>query len=111
MAKCCECCCCKKKVNFKIYIPSGTEVGSIDVYGVDEKEDVVSEFVPNRVRDDWNSSDESEDPDYSPSEESDIEAIYENSHLSKEEQKELEEELKQIILEQDNPIMDGSESE
>ena len=96
--------CCKKKVNFKIYIPSGCELGVVDVYGVDDKEEIVSQYIPNRVRGDWNSDEENEeeDPDYVPSDESDVEAIYENSHLSKEDIAELEEELADILREQDN---------
>jgi len=96
--------CCKKKVNFKIYIPSGCELGVVDVYGVDDKEEIVSQYIPNRVRGDWNSDEENEeeDPDYVPSDESDVEAVYENSHLSKEDIAELEAELADILMEQDN---------
>ena len=96
--------CCKKKVNFKIYIPSGCELGVVDVYGIDDKEEIVSQYIPNRVRGDWNSDEEEEeeDPDYVPSDESDVEAVYENSHLSKEDIAELEEELADILREQDN---------
>ncbi len=96
--------CCKKKVNFKIYIPSGCELGVVDVYGIDDKEEIVSQYIPNRVRGDWNSDeeDEEEDPDYVPSDGSDVEAVYENSHLSKEDIAELEEELADILREQDN---------
>lgn len=96
--------CCKKKVNFKIYIPSGCELGVVDVYGIDDKEEIVSQYIPNRVRGDWNSDEEEEeeDPDYVPSDESDVEAVYENSHLSKEDIAELEAELADILREQDN---------
>jgi len=96
--------CCKKKVNFKIYIPSGCELGVVDVYGVDDKEEIVSQYIPNRVRGDWNSDEENEeeDHDYVPSDESDVEAVYENSHLSKEDIAELEAELADILMEQDN---------
>lgn len=96
--------CCKKKVNFKIYIPSGCELGVVDVYGIDDKEEIVSQYIPNRVRGDWNSDEEEEeeDPDYVPSDESDVEAVYENSHLSKEDIAELEAELADILMEQDN---------
>ena len=96
--------CCKKKVNFKLYIPSGCELGVVDVYGIDDKEEIVSQYIPNRVRGDWNSDEEEEeeDPDYVPSDESDVEAVYENSHLSKEDIAELEEELADILREQDN---------
>ncbi len=96
--------CCKKKVNFKIYIPSGCELGVVDVYGIDDKEEIVSQYIPNRVRGDWNSDEEEEeeDPDYVPSDGSDVEAVYENSHLSKEDIAELEEELADILREQDN---------
>jgi len=96
--------CCKKKVNFKIYIPSGCELGVVDVYGVDDKEEIVSQYIPNRVRGDWNSDEENEeeDPDYVPSDENDVEAVYENSHLSKEDIAELEAELADILMEQDN---------
>ena len=96
--------CCKKKVNFKLYIPSGCELGVVDVYGIDDKEEIVSQYIPNRVRGDWNSDEEEEeeDPDYVPSDGSDVEAVYENSHLSKEDIAELEEELADILREQDN---------
>ena len=96
--------CCKKKVNFKLYIPSGCELGVVDVYGIDDKEEIVSQYIPNRVRGDWNSDEENEeeDPDYVPSDESDVEAVYENSHLSKEDIAELEAELADILMEQDN---------
>jgi len=96
--------CCKKKVNFKLYIPSGCELGVVDVYGIDDKEEIVSQYIPNRVRGDWNSDEEEEeeDPDYVPSDESDVEAVYENSHLSKEDIAELEAELADILREQDN---------
>lgn len=96
--------CCKKKVNFKLYIPSGCELGVVDVYGIDDKEEIVSQYIPNRVRGDWNSDEEEEeeDPDYVPSDESDVEAVYENSHLSKEDIAELEAELADILMEQDN---------
>tara|TARA_R110000796_G_scaffold202029_1_gene318279 strand:+ start:182 stop:517 length:336 start_codon:yes stop_codon:yes gene_type:complete len=105
--------CCKKKVNFKIYIPSGCELGVVDVYGVDDKEEIVSQYIPNRVRGDWNSDeeDEEEDPDYVPSDGSDVEAIYENSHLSKEDIAELEEELADILREQDNQEIEVSDEE
>lgn len=100
--------CCKKKVNFKIYIPSGCELGVVDVYGVDDKEEIVSQYIPNRVRGDWNSDEENEeeDPDYVPSDESDVEAVYENSHLSKEDIAELEAELADILMEQESYVSD-----
>ena len=100
MVKCKGCKCCNKKLNFKILIPEGTELGTIDVYGVDDNEQIKSVYTPGRVRSDWNSSDEDEDPDYQPSEESDIDGIYENAHLSQEDIKELEEELKNLLLDQ-----------
>jgi len=101
MVDCSKCKCCKKKkLNFKILIPEGTELGTVDVYGVDENEQIKSVYTPGRVRSDWNSDDE-EDPDYMPSDEStDIESVYENAHLSKEDIKELEEELKNLLLDQ-----------
>jgi len=100
MVKCKGCKCCNKKLNFKILIPEGTELGTIDVFGVDEDEQIKSVYTPGRVRSDWNSDDE-EDPDYQPSDEStDIESVYENAHLSQEDIKELEEELKNLLLDQ-----------
>jgi hypothetical protein len=101
MVDCCKCKCCqKKKLNFKILIPAGTELGTVDFYGVDENDEIVTEYKPGRVRSDWNSDDE-EDPDYVPSDEStDIESVYENAHLSQEDIKELEEELKNLLLDQ-----------
>lgn len=100
--------CAKKKVNFKLYVPAGCELGNVDVYGVDENDKVISRYIPGRVRGDWNSddeSDESDDPDYVPSDESDIELVYENAHLSRDDIEELESELADIIrdqIEQDN---------
>ncbi len=101
MTKCCKCKCHNKKLNFKILIPEGTDLGTIDVYGVDEKEQIKSVYTPGSVRSDWNSSDEDEDPDFIPSDEgSDVDAIYENSHLSKEDIAQLEQELKDILADQ-----------
>jgi len=105
-----SCKCCRRELSFKIYVPSGSKIGTVDIFGVHECGDIVSQFTPGRVRDDW-CSDEEEDPDYVPSDESDIEGIYENAHLSKEEIKELEEELRDILLEQDNEEIDGSTDE
>ena len=101
MVDCCKCKCKKKKLNFKILIPAGTQLGTVDFYGVDENDEIVTEYKPGRVRSDWNSSDEDEDPDYQPSDEStDIESVYENAHLSQEDIAELEEELKNLLLDQ-----------
>jgi len=102
--------CAKKKVNFKLYVPAGCELGNVDVYGVDENDKVISRYIPGRVRGDWNSDDESDDesqddPDYVPSDESDVELVYENSHLSRADIEELESELADIIrdqIEEDN---------
>jgi len=102
--------CAKKKVNFKLYVPAGCELGNVDVYGVDENDNVISRYIPGRVRGDWNSDDESDDesqddPDYVPSDESDVELVYENSHLSRADIEELESELADIIrdqIEEDN---------
>ena len=101
MVDCCKCKCKKKKLNFKILIPAGTELGTVDFYGVDENDEIVTEYKPGRVRSDWNSDGEEEDPDYVPSDEStDIESVYENAHLSQEDIAELEEELKNLLLDQ-----------
>ena len=100
MTKCCKCKCHNKKLNFKILIPEGTELGDIDVFGVNEKQEIVSEYIAGSVRGDWNSDEEEEDPDYAPSDESDIELVYENAHLSKEDIEELESELADIIKDQ-----------